>query len=121
MSISTKKPGVCFLLGHLARRLFFTEKYRFYTLVGLLVVLLNVPLGWGGAAFFSLMALYYEKPFFYKIAGVCYAISWIMLGAGIVMAGRDTVRVFRARIPRAWRAWIRLRKARSHPVGQGDF
>ena len=110
MSAASHKPSFCALLGHLARRLFVTEKYRFYTLVGLLFVLLNVPLGWGGAALFSLIAAYQQKPFFYKIAGGCYVISWVMLGLGIVLAGRDTVRAFQARIPRSWRAWKRMKK-----------
>ncbi len=109
MDASSRKPGFCGMLRHLVRRLFFTEKYGFFTLLGLLFVLLNVPLGWGGAALFSLIAARQDKPVFYKAAGICYVASWIMLGLGIVMAGRDTVRAFRARIPRAWRAWRRMR------------
>ena len=114
MNTPRKKPGLCGLLSHLVRRLFFTEHYRLVTLVGLLFVLLNVPIGWGSAALFSLIALHRNMPIFYTIAGLCYAGSWLLLGLGIVMAGRDTVRAFRARIPRGWRAWRRLRKIRGN-------
>lgn len=105
------RPNFCGFLAHTMKRLFFTQHYSFHTLLGLLMVALNVPLGWGGSALCLLLAVHYDFPIGYRLAALIYLGSWLMLGLGILLAGRGTVRGFRARIPRAWKAWRRMRQA----------
>lgn len=93
------------------KRLFFTEHYPFHTLLGLLMVALNVPIGWGGSAVCLFLAVHCDSPICYRLAALIYLGSWLMLGLGILLAGQGTVHGFRARIPRAWKAWRRMRHA----------
>ncbi len=105
------RPNFCDFLSHTMKRLFFTEHYSFPTLLGLLMVALNVPVGWGGATLCLFFAVHYNSPICYRLAALTYLGSWLMLGAGILLAGPGTVKGFRARIPRAGKAWRRMHHA----------
>lgn len=105
------RPSFCGFLAHTLKRLFCTENHSFHTVIGLVLVALNVPIGWGGSAICLFVAVHYDLPICYKLAALIYLGSWLMLGLGIILAGQGAVRSFRARIPRAWRAWRRMRNA----------
>ena len=109
---SRRRPHFCGFLKHLCRRLRI-HHYGFATTLGLLLVALNVPVGWGSALVCVFLAAHWDKPFFYQIAALCYACSWLMLGAGVALAGHGTVKAVRAQIPRAWHAYRRLREIRA--------
>ena len=111
MKHRASKPNFCGFLVHTVKRLFFTEHYHFHTWLGLLLVALNVPVGWGGATLFLFFAVHYNSSICYRLAVLTYLGSWLMLGAGILLAGPGTVHGFRARIPRAWKAWRRMHQA----------
>ena len=111
MKHRASKPNFCGFLVHTVKRLFFTEHYHFHTWLGLLLVALNVPVGWGGAAVCVFIAANYDLPSFYSISALTYLSSWLMLGLGLLLAVRGTVRGFRARIPRAWKAWKLIRNS----------
>ncbi len=74
---------------------------------GLLMVALNVPVGWGGAAFCAFMGARSGSRVWYAAAGAVYVLSWAMLGLGLVLAGPPVVARFRKRCRSAWRAWRR--------------
>ena len=74
---------------------------------GLLMVALNVPVGWGGAALCAFMGAHGGSRVWYVAAGVVYALSWGMLGLGLLLAGPPVVSRFRRRCRSAWRAWRR--------------
>ena len=106
-----RRPNFCGFLRHLCRRLF-AHRYGFGTMMGLFLVASNVPFGWGGAVVCVFLAVKLDRPFFYQLAAACYALSWLMLGVGVMLAGRGTVKACREQFPRAWRAYRRL--ARRH-------
>ena len=76
---------------------------------GLLMVALNVPVGWGGAAFCALMGAGGKSRIWYVASVAIYALSWGMLGLGLLLAGPPVVTRFRKRSRSAWRAWRRRR------------
>ncbi len=76
---------------------------------GLLLVVLNVPVGWGGAAICACMGARSTSRFWYMAAGVIYVLSWVMLGLGLLLAGPQVIASFKKRRQSAWRAWRRKR------------
>jgi signal transduction histidine kinase len=64
--------------------------------IGMWFLVVNIPLGYlavlGGAA----MAAASDRPAFWMTSGaVLYAISWLMLGAGVLLAGREGLAIVR--------------------------
>ena len=55
--------------------------------VGLIFLLINIPVGYGGFALGT--SIYYAtgKSYWLWIGSGAYAISWVLLGAGIALAG----------------------------------
>lgn len=81
---------------------------------GLVLVAVNVPFGYGGAALCTLAAGRCPQWRLEWMAGAAavYALSWLMLLGGTLLAGPAAVRSFRQRLPAAWRAWRRIRGRR---------
>ena len=113
----SRPPTFCGLLRHVLRKLLQARHYGLWALVGLVLVALNVPFGWGGALVCIFMGARLGQPAWYHLAALCYLLSWLMLAAGIALAGPRTVRTFRAEIPRAWRAWRRCRRRMARLAG----
>jgi len=58
--------------------------------IGLFFLLFNIPFGLGGAGICAAMALKSTHPGFYTMLGATiYISSWIMLGIGILLAGKE--------------------------------
>ena len=77
--------------------------------IGLVLLATNVPVGWGGALACTTMAATYKSRFWGILAGVIYAISWIMLGVGFLLAGKNLVDIMKKRRAIVINAWKRLR------------
>ena len=74
---------------------------------GLVLLEINVPFGWGGAAICEAMAVR-SGDHRWAVAGVAvYALSWGMVGLGLLMAGRQVQGNLKRRWRSAWRAWRR--------------
>lgn len=105
-----KKAALCRIIQHTLRPLA-PSRSSARTIVGLAMVALNVPVGWGMGALCMAMAIRSDNPTAWSCAaGVIYVASWAMLLLGMLLAGRSTVMAFRQRLPRACRAWCRQRK-----------
>ncbi len=59
---------------------------------GLILLILNFPVGYGGLAVTGAIAASTEKPFWLLVGLGCYILSWIMLGAGIFLAGTEGIK-----------------------------
>jgi len=62
------------------------------TIIGIILILINVPVGWGGAILCGFYGQKTGKKFFYILSAVIYALSWGMLALGIYLCGRPYAR-----------------------------
>jgi hypothetical protein len=58
-------------------------------LVGIVLLLINVPLGWIGLVWFAGRAKKTGKKFFYFIGLGIYGLSWALMALGIFLCGKD--------------------------------
>lgn len=58
-------------------------------IVGVILLATNQPLGWGAMLLSGAIALKTGKTFFYFIGIGAYALSWVMLGVGLFLAGKE--------------------------------
>jgi hypothetical protein len=57
--------------------------------IGLALLLLNVPIGWGGLALGGIMAVWTNRHG-WLVGGIAlYALSWVLMGLGFVLAGHS--------------------------------
>lgn len=57
--------------------------------IGLLLLTINQPLGWGAMAACTALAVRTGRREFYFWGIGAYAASWVMLGLGLLLAGRE--------------------------------
>lgn len=57
-------------------------------IIGIILILINVPFGWGGALICGYYGQKTGKKFFYVLSVIIYILSWGMLGAGILLCGK---------------------------------
>ena len=62
-----------------------TTRFR----IGIVLLTINQPLGWGAMLLCAVLALKTNRPSFYLLGTVAYALSWVMLGAGLLLTGRE--------------------------------
>jgi hypothetical protein len=58
-------------------------------LVGLILLVINQPFGWGAMVVCAVVAARTNKTIFYLIGLGAYAFSWALLGLGLVLAGPE--------------------------------
>jgi len=63
-------------------------------IVGIILLVLNVPFGWIGAAICAYYGKKYNKKIYYFLSVFVYALSWLMLAAGIYLCGKDYAKIF---------------------------
>lgn len=56
-------------------------------IIGIILLLINVPIGWLGLTYFVCYGQKTKKRFYYLIAFLVYVFSWIMLGIGVYLCG----------------------------------
>ncbi len=84
------------------------EKHKFLFRAGIVLLALNVPLGWGGGAFCVFFAGWTRDKNWLTAALWVYGCSWLILGLGFLLAGRSGWQI--ARI--FWRRRRRLQLLR---------
>lgn len=57
-------------------------------IIGIILIVINVPFGWGGALVCGYYGQKTGKKFFYVMSAVVYALSWVMLALGVVLCGK---------------------------------
>lgn len=55
--------------------------------IGIILLVTNQPIGWGGMIISNTLALKYHNIFYTYIGFSIYALSWGMLGIGALLAG----------------------------------
>lgn len=79
------------------------SKPRF--VIGVSVVVVSYGIGWPAAGLLGSLALYFEEPELALTgAPALYGFSWILLGVGLTLAGREAIPYSRALA----RWWVRL-------------
>lgn len=78
---------------------------------GMFLLLSNVPFGYGSLLICGILAAARQNPLWLHLGTACYFLSWLMLGAGILLVGLDAKRLLSETVRRKWRAWRRLRHA----------
>ena len=81
---------------------------RFFT--GILLLTVNQPLGWAALLICNAVALARESPFFTCLGFALYALTWVMMGLGLLLAGPEGLRYSRLLLTRAWRRSLRFFK-----------
>ena len=103
------RPNFCALLKHYNRR-FVRMKMSPRENLGVAFLLLNMPVGWGGAAICSMIAAHNKAPWLHIVSGVIYALSWGMLFLGAYLAGPKVAKNTKSILPSGWKAYRRARK-----------
>ena len=57
-------------------------------IIGIILILINVPFGWGGALLCGYYGQKTGKKFFYVLSVVVYILSWVMLSVGVLLCGK---------------------------------
>ena len=57
-------------------------------IIGIILILINVPFGWGGALIYGYCGQKTGKKFFYVLSVVVYILSWVMLSVGVLLCGK---------------------------------
>ena len=58
-------------------------------IIGIILILTNVPVGWGGALLCGYYGKKTGKKFFYVLSGSIYILSWGMLSLGVFLCGKQ--------------------------------
>lgn len=59
------------------------------TIIGIILIVINIPVGWGGVLFCGYYGQKTGKKIFYILSGIIYALSWGMLSLGIFLCGKQ--------------------------------
>jgi len=62
---------------------------KIYFRIGLVLLVANVPIGYGGMAAGAVFSGITRKPIGLAFGAACYALSWAMMALGLVMAGPE--------------------------------
>ena len=57
-------------------------------IIGIVLILINVPFGWGGALLCGYYGQKTGKKFFYVLSVAVYILSWVMLAVGVLLCGK---------------------------------
>ena len=58
-------------------------------IIGIVLILTNVPVGWGGALICGYYGKKTSKKCFYVLSGIVYILSWGMLSLGVFLCGKQ--------------------------------
>ena len=81
---------------------------KFY--IGIILLTTNQPIGWAAMLACNAIAINKHNIFFTYLGFAFYALSWGMLGLGVLLAGPEGIRYSRLLLKRAWRYCTRFFK-----------
>ncbi|MBW2560463.1 MAG: hypothetical protein JRE40_06360 [Deltaproteobacteria bacterium] len=85
---------------------------RFY--IGILLLTTNQPLGWGAMLICNAIAIDRQNIFFTYLGLGFYALTWGMMGLGVLLAGPEGIRYSRLLLKRGWLYCTRLFQRGKH-------
>lgn len=77
-------------------------EFSFKFWIGIILLVTNQPFGWGAMLLCSALAVKTKKKFFYFLGIGAYALSWGMLGLGVLLAGPEGVKYSRNLLKGLW-------------------
>ncbi len=66
-----------------------TIKFTAEVIIGIILIAINIPVGWLGAALFGYYGQKTGKKIFYLLSVAVYALSWAILALGVYLCGKD--------------------------------
>ncbi|MBQ3833910.1 MAG: hypothetical protein II816_00090 [Elusimicrobia bacterium] len=66
-----------------------TIQFTTEVIIGIVLIAINVPVGWLGAALFGYYGQKTGKKIFYYLSALVYALSWGILALGVYLCGKD--------------------------------
>jgi len=72
------------------------DNISFRFLIGMILLIINVPVGLLGLGFGAFMAKRTGKKIYYPVGTGIYIASWVMLGAGVWMTGEQGLLIVKA-------------------------
>ncbi|HIJ56449.1 MAG TPA: hypothetical protein HPQ03_10025 [Deltaproteobacteria bacterium] len=77
-------------------------KFSFKFWVGIILLTTNQPLGWGTMFIFNALSVN-KQDALYSFLGIgAYALSWGMLGLGLLMVGPEGIKYSRTMLKKLW-------------------
>jgi hypothetical protein len=70
--------------------------------IGIILLVTNQPFGWGAMVIFQAIAIKTHNMLFFYLGIGAYALSWSMLGLGVLLAGPEGVRYSRMLLHKLW-------------------
>ena len=83
-------------------------KFSFGFWIGIILLITNQPLGWGAMLVCDTIAINKHNESFFYLGIALYALSWGMLGLGMLLAGPEGVRHSRPLLKKAWGRFVLL-------------
>ncbi|MBW2558084.1 MAG: hypothetical protein JRD69_04500 [Deltaproteobacteria bacterium] len=78
--------------------------------IGIILLTTNQPIGWAAMVACNAIAINKQDIFFTYLGFAFYALTWGMLGLGILLAGPEGIRYSRLLLKKAWGYFIRFFK-----------
>jgi hypothetical protein len=86
----------------------FRKPPSFRLVVGVSLIGLSMIMGWPSVGVFGLVAIYVRDPLIFLIGGpATYAVSWVVWGAGMWIAGPDNIRYAKVLLGWLTQNWIK--------------
>ena len=83
-------------------------EFSFKFWIGILLLITNQPLGWGAMFIGNTLSINTQNTLFSFLGIGTYALSWGMLGLGVLMAGPEGVKYSRSLFKKLWRFFAYL-------------
>ena len=71
--------------------------------MGIALLVTNQPIGWGAMFIFNALSINKQNALFSVLGFGTYALSWGMLGLGLLLAGPEGIKYSRSLIKKLWR------------------
>ena len=68
--------------------------------IGITLLLINYPVGWGGVSLCSTLAILNDNAKLHFVGIGIYTLSWLMLGLGLLLAGPEGIQYSRILLKR---------------------
>ncbi len=76
--------------------------------IGIILLITNQPLGWGAMLIFNAIAIHKQNELFFFLGIGAFALSWGMLGLGLLLAGPEGIKYFRILLKKLWSFFAHL-------------
>jgi len=82
----------------------FSLKFR----TGFILLVINQPFGWGAMLICNAIAIHKQNALFSFLGIGAFALSWGMLGLGLLLAGPEGIKYARSLLKKLWSFFARL-------------